>query len=129
MKTVPNSSKDDEREIDRLRESNLVKELLESREAHLKTQETLWGMYDVMGGLLFLLQVNSDAKEGYDTAWKFLQKLEESNHEAAVALSNVVLGWVRDCAISGKEEAIVRTLDTLFAQLDKVPPITTAWVQ
>ena len=122
-------TKDNQRENTRLRESNLVKELVESRQAHLKTQETLWGMYDVMGELLFLLQVNSDSEEGYNVAWKFLQKLEESNHEAAVALSNVVLGWVRECAVSKNQEDVLRTVDILIDLVNKKPPVTTLRVQ
>ena len=67
---MPNPKKDNQQELSRLREASLAEELVESREAHLKTQETLWGMYDVMGELLFLLQVSSDSEEGYDDAVK-----------------------------------------------------------
>ncbi len=129
MKTVSDRIKGNQQEIARLREANLVKELLESRQAHIKTQNTLLGVYGVMGEVLFLLQVDSNSDESHDVARRFLQKLQDTNPQAIVALSNVVLGWVRDCAISRNQEGIRQTMETLFAQLDQVPPVTPAWVQ
>ena len=82
-----------------------------------------------MGELLFLLQVNSDSEEGYNVAWKFLQKLGESNHAASVALSEVVLGWVRESAVSKNQEDVLQAVDILIDQLNKKPPGTTLRVQ
>ena len=122
-------TKDNEREITRLRESSLAEELIASRKELLECHEALLRPYEMIEALLGLLQVDYDSDEGYESAWRFLRKLEEANHAASVALSEVVLEWIRNCAVKETQEDILRAVEVLITQLSKKSPETTVRVQ
>ena len=126
---MPAPTMKEQLEAARLREESLRVELIQSREAHLKTQQALWAIFEVMEALPDLLQVGSETEGKHDAAWVFIQKLEEANYEAMIVLGEVVLGWVRSCADAKNREEIIRTLDTLTDQLNGISLETTVRVQ